>query len=65
MIELKNITKYYNPGTVTETCVFDNFNLKIEMGVTICVIKCRLDYKGIGCKEFNNHIRFGHEVESI
>ena len=30
MIELRNITKYYNPGTVTETCVFDNFNLNIQ-----------------------------------
>lgn len=29
MIELKNITKYYNPGTITETCVFDSFSLTI------------------------------------
>lgn len=30
MIELKNISKYYNPGSVTETCVFDDFNLQIK-----------------------------------
>ena len=30
MIELKNIFKYYNPGLVTENCVFHNFNLKID-----------------------------------
>ena len=30
MIELKNITKFYNPGTITQTCVFNDFSLKIE-----------------------------------
>ena len=30
MIELKNITKYYDPGSITETCVFNNFNLTID-----------------------------------
>ena len=30
MIELVNINKYYNPGLITETCVFDNFSLKIK-----------------------------------
>lgn len=29
MLELRNITKVYNPGTVTEMCLFDKFNLKI------------------------------------
>ena len=38
MIELKNITKYYNPGTVTETCVFDNFNLKIDDNQFLSVV---------------------------
>lgn len=38
MIELNNITKYYNPGTVTETCVFDNFNLKIEDNQFLSVV---------------------------
>ena len=29
MLELKNINKYYNPGTINEMCLFDFFNLKI------------------------------------
>ncbi len=30
MIELQNINKYYNTGMITETCVFNNFSLKIK-----------------------------------
>ncbi len=30
MLELKDINKYYNPGTVNEMCLFDNFNLTIH-----------------------------------
>lgn len=29
MLELRNIKKYYNSGTVNELCLFDNFNLSI------------------------------------
>ena len=29
MLELKNINKNYNPGTVNELCLFENFNLTI------------------------------------
>ena len=29
MLELKNVTKYYNPGTVNELCLFEHFNLVI------------------------------------
>ena len=29
MLELRNITKVYNPGTVTEMCLFDRFNLTV------------------------------------
>lgn len=29
MLELKNISKYYNPGSVNEMCLFQNFNLTI------------------------------------
>jgi len=29
MLELRNVTKVYNPGTVTEMCLFDKFNLTI------------------------------------
>ena len=27
MLELKNISKYYNAGTVNEMCLFNDFNL--------------------------------------
>jgi putative ABC transport system ATP-binding protein len=30
MLELKNINKYYNQGTVNEMCLFDDFNLTIK-----------------------------------
>ena len=30
MLELKNIDKYYNPGTVNEMCLFKDFNLSIK-----------------------------------
>ena len=30
MLELKNINKYYNVGTVNETCLFEDFNLTIK-----------------------------------
>ncbi|WP_286810409.1 ATP-binding cassette domain-containing protein [Bacteroides sp. Phil13] len=29
MLELKNLNKYYNPGTINEMCLFQNFNLTI------------------------------------
>lgn len=38
MLELKNIDKYYNPGTVNETCLFKNFNLKIEDNQFVAVV---------------------------
>ena len=38
MIELKNIFKYYNPGLVTEICVFNNFNLKIDDNEFVSVV---------------------------
>lgn len=30
MLELNQISKYYNPGTVNETCLFNHFNLTIQ-----------------------------------
>lgn len=30
MLELKQISKYYNPGTVNELCLFQNFDLTIK-----------------------------------
>lgn len=38
MIELQNINKYYNPGTVNEMCLFNNFNLSVKDGEFIAVV---------------------------
>lgn len=38
MIELKSIYKYYNPGTVNEMCLFEDFNLNIKKGEFVSVI---------------------------
>lgn len=38
MLELKDIHKYYNPGTVNEMCLFRVFNLSIEEGEFVSVI---------------------------
>lgn len=38
MLELKNIYKNYNPGSVNELCLFEGFNLKIEDGEFVSVV---------------------------
>jgi len=38
MLEVKNINKYYNLGTVNEMCLFRDFNLKIQDGEFVSVI---------------------------
>lgn len=38
MLELQNISKYYNPGTVNEMCLFKHFSLKIEDGQFVSVV---------------------------
>jgi putative ABC transport system ATP-binding protein len=38
MIELQNINKFYNPGTVNEMCLFQNFNLTVKDGEFISVV---------------------------
>lgn len=38
MLELKNIYKYYNPGTVNELCLFKGFNLNVEKGEFLSVV---------------------------
>ena len=38
MLELKKVTKVYNPGLVTEMCLFQNFNLKVDDGEFISVV---------------------------
>jgi len=38
MLELKGIHKVYNPGTVNEICLFDNFNLTVKKGEFVSVV---------------------------
>lgn len=38
MLELKHIHKYYNPGTINEMCLFEDFNLQIEDGQFVSVV---------------------------
>ncbi|SHK47938.1 ABC transporter ATP-binding protein [Hespellia stercorisuis] len=38
MLELRGINKYYNPGTVNEMCLFQDFNLKVEKGEFVSVV---------------------------
>jgi putative ABC transport system ATP-binding protein len=38
MLELKNITKRFNAGTVDESIIFDNFNFKVNKGEFVSII---------------------------
>ena len=38
MLELKNVTKIYNPGEITEVCVFRDFSLSVEEGEFISIV---------------------------
>ena len=38
MLELKNISKTYNPGTVTEMCLFKDFELAVKDGEFVSVV---------------------------
>ncbi|MDD3569909.1 MAG: ATP-binding cassette domain-containing protein [Lachnospiraceae bacterium] len=38
MLELQNINKYYNPGTINEMCLFDNFSLSVNKGEFVSVV---------------------------
>lgn len=38
MLELRNISKVYNPGTVTQMCLFDQFNLRIDKGEFVSIV---------------------------
>lgn len=38
MLELKNINKYYNAGTVNEMCLFEDFNLTVDDGEFVSVV---------------------------
>lgn len=38
MIQLRGVSKVYNPGTVTELCLFEDFNLTVKDGEFISVV---------------------------
>ncbi len=38
MLELSHIDKYYNPGSVNEMCLFQDFNLRIPEGQFVSVV---------------------------
>lgn len=38
MLEMKHISKIYNAGTVTEMCLFDDFNLTVQDGEFVSVV---------------------------
>ena len=38
MLTLENIKKIYNPGSVTEMCVFDGFNLTVRTGEFVSIV---------------------------
>ncbi len=38
MLDLKGIHKYYNPGTINEMCLFQDFSLSIDKGEFVSVV---------------------------
>ena len=38
MLELKNVCKTYNPGQITELCLFDDFNFSVEDGEFVSIV---------------------------
>ena len=38
MIELRGVSKTYNPGTMTELCLFEDFNLTVKDGEFVSVV---------------------------
>lgn len=38
MLELAHINKYFNPGTVNEMCLFEDFNFQVEDGQFVSVV---------------------------
>lgn len=38
MIELKNIDKYFNVGTVNESCIFNGFSLSVKKGEFVSIV---------------------------
>ena len=38
MLEIRDITKVYHPGTITEHCLFDHFSLQVEEGQFVAIV---------------------------
>ena len=38
MLELKKITKVYNQGLITESCLFQDFNLTVKAGEFVSIV---------------------------
>ena len=38
MLELKHIKKIYNPGTISETLLFEDFNLTVPDGEFVSIV---------------------------
>ncbi len=38
MLELQNITKHYNPGSVNEMCLFDSFDFSVQEGQFVSIV---------------------------
>lgn len=38
MLKLENICKYYNPGTINEMCLFEDYNLSVEKGEFVSIV---------------------------
>jgi len=38
VLELSHVAKTYNPGTVTEMCLFSDFSLTVEQGQFVSVV---------------------------
>ena len=38
MLELKNISKIYNQGQITESCLFEHFNLTVDEGEFVSIV---------------------------
>lgn len=38
MLKLNNISKFYNPGTINEMCLFEDYSLEIETGEFVSIV---------------------------
>ena len=52
MLEMKHIYKYYNPGTVNEMCLFEDFSLTVEQGQFVSVVGSNGSGKNFSAKYY-------------